>query len=151
MYITNEGSLYCQTYFYHLQLIRILMRQNRMDAKPFAYDFANLDEKWAQVPQLYEISGMAWIPGKDMMLAENDEKGKGRLPWILKQEWSCGRGEVWRQGWLCPISCTMMRWSICSSGTGSVIKVTSEGGETKTQQFDLPEKGNNEFGNAVPG
>ena len=40
------------------------------------YNFSLPDEKMELGKHLHEISGMAWIPGKDLMLAENDEKGQ---------------------------------------------------------------------------
>jgi uncharacterized protein YjiK len=39
------------------------------------YDFSKPDEKMELGKHLHEISGMAYIPGKNLMLAENDEKG----------------------------------------------------------------------------
>jgi uncharacterized protein YjiK len=39
------------------------------------YNFTSPDEKMELGKHLHEISGMAYIPDKDMMLAENDEKG----------------------------------------------------------------------------
>jgi uncharacterized protein YjiK len=40
------------------------------------YDFRSPDEKMEMGKQLHEISGMAYIPGKDLILGENDEKGE---------------------------------------------------------------------------
>src|SRR6185503_19643586 len=40
------------------------------------YNFSDPDEKMELGKHLHEISGMAWIPGKNLILAENDEKGQ---------------------------------------------------------------------------
>jgi uncharacterized protein YjiK len=39
------------------------------------YDFSKPDEKMELGKHLHEISGMAYIPGKNLILTENDEKG----------------------------------------------------------------------------
>lgn len=143
MYITNEGSLISKPTFIIFNY-KDSDNNKSGDAKPVAYDFANPDEKMELGSQLHEISGMAWIPGKDMILAENDEKGriitvdfKNRNDHVSEEKFG-GKGDyediVYKDNVI---------YMLVS--TGSVIKVTGDGGEVKTQQFDLPDQGNNEF------
>lgn len=113
-------------------------------SKPMAYDFASPDDKMELGSQLHEISGMAWMTDKNMMLAENDEKGKivtvdfkNRNDHVSEEKFG-GKGDyediVYKDGVI---------YMLVSYG--SIIKVTTENGEMVTKTFDLPEKGNNEF------
>lgn len=142
MYITNEGGLGKPTFI--IFNYKDSDETKSTETKPFAYDFASPDEKMELGNQLHEISGMAWIPDKDVMLAENDEKGriitvdfKNRNDHVAEEKFG-GKGDyediVYKDGVI---------YMLIS--TGSIVKVTNEEGELKTQQFDLPEKGNNEF------
>jgi hypothetical protein len=43
--------------------------------KKVGYNFSKPDEKMELGKHLHEISGMSWVRSKNMILAENDEKG----------------------------------------------------------------------------
>lgn len=142
MYITNVGVGGKSTFI----IFRYKNEEEDTDDtdKPMVYDFANPDEKMELGNQLHEISGMAWIPGKNMILAENDEKGKiitvdfkNRNDHVSEEKFG-GKGDyediVYNDGVI---------YMLISYG--SIVKVTTEDSELVTKEFDLPEKGNNEF------
>lgn len=108
------------------------------------YDFAKPDEKMELGEHLHEISGMSWVPEKEMMFAENDEKGriitvdfKNRNDNVAEEKFG-GKGDyediVYKDNVI---------YMLVS--TGSVIKVNNLGGEATTEEYTLPSKGNNEF------
>jgi uncharacterized protein YjiK len=73
MFITNEGlnSKATLLKFYFTNKTDSLSKKD----SGAAYNFSVPDEKIELGKHLHEISGMAYIPGKDLILGENDEKG----------------------------------------------------------------------------
>lgn len=73
MYITNEGVTTRAT------MLKFVYNANAADSGKvlgkLGYNIANPDEKMELGKHLHEISGMSYLPKKDLILAENDEKG----------------------------------------------------------------------------
>lgn len=73
MYISNEGLGGRAT------LLKFKFKYtdttSSVDVPGVPYNFAKPDEKMVLGKHLHEISGMAYMPKRNMMLAENDEKG----------------------------------------------------------------------------
>jgi hypothetical protein len=66
-------------------LLKTLQKLHEKAQQVYHTIFRTPDEKLELGSHLHEISGMAWVPSQEMILAENDEKGMC-LPWTLKTE-----------------------------------------------------------------
>jgi len=73
MYITNEGIGTREATMLKFERYDTLRNKKAMTKQ--GYDFTAPDDKMELGEKLHEISGMAYIPGEDVILAENDEKG----------------------------------------------------------------------------
>ncbi len=107
------------------------------------YNFSSPDEKMELGKHLHEISGMAYIPGKDQILTENDEKGdiyaidfKNKNDKVDKEKFG-GKGDYE------DIVYTDTAIYILVS-TGSVLKVDTKDSSFNTKEFVLPGE-KNEF------
>lgn len=73
MFISNEGGTGRAT------LIKFTYSEHNIvdtsQEKKTGYNFSKPDEKMELGKHLHEISGMSWVGDKNMILAENDEKG----------------------------------------------------------------------------
>jgi len=74
MYISNEGGTGRAT------LLKFTYSQSNLadtsaQKKKLGYDFLKPDDKMELGKHLHEISGMSWVTDKNMIMAENDEKG----------------------------------------------------------------------------
>ncbi len=74
MFITNEGYQKRKATISKFAYITVTDTAKVMLATA-GYDLTSPDEKMELVKQLHEISGMGYIPGKDLLVAQNDEKG----------------------------------------------------------------------------
>ncbi len=107
------------------------------------YNFTSADEKMELGEHMHEISGMAWIPGKDLMLAENDEKGniftidyKNKNDNVNKVKFG-GKGDY--EDIVYTDSAIYMLVS-----TGGVVRVDTRDSSFTTKEFTLPGE-KNEF------
>ncbi len=75
MFISNEGFNKRKATLLKFEYMPVSDTAKLMLTKT-GYDFTIPDEKMELGKHLHEISGMAWIPGKNQILAENDEKGQ---------------------------------------------------------------------------
>ncbi len=74
MYISNEGGNGKATLL-RFNYTDNNSKNNSTQGNKKAYDLSKPDEKMELGKHLHEISGMSWIPDKNVLLAENDEKG----------------------------------------------------------------------------
>ena len=109
------------------------------------YDISKPDDKMVLGKQLHEISGMAWIPENNMILAENDEKGdiypvdfKNKKDDFKKIKFG-GHGDYEDI-----VHTDDANYLLVSSG--SIIQVTiKDSVVTGTKEYALDKKGANEY------
>lgn len=107
------------------------------------YSFSSPDEKMELGKHLHEISGMAWIPGKDHILAENDEKGQiFTLDFINKKD-ELGKVKFGGKGDYEDIVYTDTAIYMLVA-TGGIVRVSTKDSSLITQEFTLPGE-KNEF------
>ncbi|HMK26397.1 MAG TPA: SdiA-regulated domain-containing protein [Chitinophagaceae bacterium] len=75
MYISNEGMMSKPTML-KFTYIADSADSDKLKYAKAGYNFSSPDEKMELGKHLHEISGMAYIPGKNLIVAENDEKGQ---------------------------------------------------------------------------
>lgn len=107
------------------------------------YNFSLPDEKMELGKHLHEISGMAYIPGKNLILGENDEKGdiftfdfKNKNDYIGKEKFG-GKGDY--EDIVYTDTAIYMLVS-----TGTVVQVDTKDSSFNTKEFVL-EGNKNEF------
>jgi len=139
MYITNEGGTSKATM--HLFVFKSSPADTIVANGP--YDFSLPDEKFSLGSHLHEISGMAYIPGTNYILAENDEKGdiftidfKNKQDKVNKIKFG-GKGDY--EDIVYTDSAVYMLVS-----TGSIVKVPKDSTKATTE-FDFEKGGKNEF------
>ena len=108
-----------------------------------SYDFSLPDEKMELGKHLHEISGMAYIPAKDQILTENDEKGDIYLIDFRNKNDKADKEKFGSKGDYEDIVYTDTAIYILVS-TGSVLKVDTKDSSFNTKEFVLPGK-KNEF------
>lgn len=74
MYISNEARTSKPTML-KFTYIADSADSEKMKYAKAGYNFSTPDEKMELGKKLHEISGMGYIPGKDLLVAQNDEKG----------------------------------------------------------------------------
>ena len=142
MYISNEGLGGRGT------LLKFSFKYTDTAAsteKPAAhYNFAIPDEKMVLRKHLHEISGMAYIPKRNLILAENDEKGdifsldfKNKIDLVDKIKFG-GKGDY--EDIVYTDTSVYMLVS-----TGSVVEVKTKDSSFSTTEFDLAKGEKNEF------
>ncbi|HVT84418.1 MAG TPA: SdiA-regulated domain-containing protein, partial [Chitinophagaceae bacterium] len=109
------------------------------------YDFLKPDETMELGKHLREISGISYIPGKDILLAENDEKGE-----IFQVDFKNKKDDFDKLRFGGPgdyediVHTDTADYLLLSSGT--IVQVlTKDGGITGTQKFTLHRSGSNEY------
>jgi uncharacterized protein YjiK len=139
MYITNEGGTSKATM--HLFVFKSSPADTTVANGP--YDFSLPDEKFSLGDHLHEISGMAYIPGTNYILAENDEKGdiftidfKNKQDRVNKIKFG-GKGDY--EDIVYTDSAVYMLVS-----SGSIVKVPKDSTRATTE-FDFEKGGKNEF------
>jgi uncharacterized protein YjiK len=139
MYISNEAKTAKPT------LLKFVYnaKNDSSSEQIMNYNFEIPDEKMEMGEHLHEISGMAYIPGKDLILGENDEKGeiftfdfKNRNDKIGKVKFG-GKGDY--EDIVYTDSAVYM---LLSSGT--IVQVKTKDSNVSTKEFTLNE-GKNEF------
>ena len=108
------------------------------------YDFSAPDEKMELGKQLHEISGMAYVPGKNMILAENDEKGDIFMVDFNNKSDNAGKVKFGGKGDYEDIVHTDTAEYMLVA-TGSVIQVMTKDSSFTTKEFTLDRGGNSEF------
>jgi uncharacterized protein YjiK len=107
------------------------------------YNFSTPDEKMELGKQLHEISGMAYIPEKNVLLAENDEKGDIFVVDYKNKKDNDGKIKFGGKGDYEDIVYTDTAVYMLVS-TGSVVQVKTTDSSFATQEFILNEE-KNEF------
>ena len=111
--------------------------------KAGSYDFSSPDEKMEMGKHLHEISGMAYIPGKDLILGENDEKGDIYIFDFKNKNDQVGKIKFGGKGDYEDIVYTDSAiYMLISSGT--IVKVETKDSTFATKEFTL-EGEKNEF------
>ncbi|HMW65903.1 MAG TPA: SdiA-regulated domain-containing protein [Chitinophagaceae bacterium] len=145
MYITNEAEKGKASFVKFA--FKDPAEAARKSAAGVPYNFSTPDEKLELGSHLHEISGMAWVPSQEMILAENDEKGdvftvdfKNRNDNVRKIKFG-GKGDY--EDIVYKDSATI--YMLVSSG--SVVKVNLENGEVTgvPETYELPADKKNEF------
>ena len=108
------------------------------------YNFSAPDEKMELGKHLHEISGMAYIPGKDLILGENDEKGdiytfdfKNKIDNVGKIKFG-GKGDY--EDIVHTDTAVYMLVA-----TGSIVQVMTKDSSVTIQEFTLDRGGKSEF------
>lgn len=142
MFISNEG-LGSKAILLEFGFLSISDNVKEEIAKS-GYSFSTPDDKMELGKHLKEISGMAYIPGKKKILAENDEKGniftidfENKIDLIDKEKFG-GKGDY--EDIVYTDSAVYMLIS-----SGIVSKVFIKDSSFTTTEFDLKLNGKNEF------
>ena len=135
MYITNEGISEKAT------MLKFVYRNNSDSGKvqpgKTGYNFSAPDERMELGKQLHEISGMTYIPGKNVILAENDEKGDIFMVDFRNKNDNAGKVKFGGKGDYEDIVHTDTAEYMLVS-TGSVVQVMTKDSSFTTQEFALP-------------
>lgn len=142
MYISNEGVNVKSTLL-RFQFFAI-SDSGKTQVTKSGYDFSSPDDKMTLGKHLHEISGMAYIPKKDLILTENDEKGdifsidfKNKNDNIEKIKFG-GKGDY--EDIVYANSNVYMLVS-----TGTVVEVETKDSTFATKEFTLERGGTSEF------
>lgn len=135
MYIANEGV------GTKGNILKFGFNKNSTDtgagASASLYDFTKPDEKMELGKHLHEISGMAYIPGKDLILGENDEKGDIFTIDFKNKNDQVGKVKFGGKGDYEDIVYTDSAiYMLISSGT--IVQVNTKDSSFSTQEFTLP-------------
>ncbi|MEP6699666.1 MAG: SdiA-regulated domain-containing protein [Bacteroidota bacterium] len=142
MYISNEGIGTKGT------LLKFVYRDSTQSSKAevakAGYNFSAPDEKMELAKQLHEISGMSYIPGKNLLVAQNDEKGDIYTVDFKNKSNEFGKVKFSGKGDYEDIVHTdTAEYLLVSSGT--LIKVLTEDSIILPQEYTLGIEGKNEF------
>lgn len=144
MYISNEGLPNGRKpTMLKFEFIPITDTAKKIVSKT-GYNFSEPDEKLKLGKHLKEISGMAWVAGKDILLAENDEKGEILIVDFKNKKDDEGRIKFAGKGDYEDIVYTEQATYLLIS-TGTVVKVITKDSSATTEEFVLPKSGTNEF------
>jgi uncharacterized protein YjiK len=142
MYISNEG-LGAKATLLKFSFIAVSDKAKQEIARS-GYIFSEPDEKMELGKHLKEISGMAFIPGTNMMLAENDEKGDIFTVDFENKKDLVGKVKFGGKDDYEDIVYTDTAvYMLVSSGT--VVQVATKDSSFATKEFKLDIKGTNEF------
>jgi uncharacterized protein YjiK len=143
MYICNKGSSSAP-----IILKFVYSNKNEPNAPPSAkqaYDLSKPDDIMQLGKHLHEISGISYIPGQDILLAENDEKGE-----IFKVDFKNKEDDFDKLKFGGPgdyediVHTDTADYLLLSSGT--IVQVlTKDGGIVGTKKFTLNKSGSNEY------
>jgi uncharacterized protein YjiK len=139
MIITNEGGMGKATF------LMFPYNPDSAIAKPtgFPYDFKTPDDKMVLGDHLHEISGMAYVPAKNLILTENDEKGDIFTIDFANRQDKVGKIKFGGKGDYEDIVYTDTAVYMLIS-SGSIVKVNTVDSSMNTTQYDLPGE-KNEF------
>jgi len=142
MYISNEGVSSKGT------LLKFVYRDSSQNSKievtKAGYSFSAPDEKMELVKQLHEISGMGYIPGKDLLVAQNDEKGDIYTVDFKNKSDEFGKVKFSGKGDYEDIVHTDTAEYLLVS-TGGIVKVQTKDSLMLPQEYTLGIEGKNEF------
>jgi uncharacterized protein YjiK len=142
MYISNEGAAGKPT------LLLFTFSDNTSETKEqissIGYDFSKPDDKMELSEKLHEISGMGYVPGKEEIVAHNDEKGEIFLVDFKNKNNNFQKVKFAGKGDYEDIVHTdTAEYLLISSG--GVIKVNTADSSLNPQEYMLPLDGKNEF------
>lgn len=140
MYISSEGVTSKAT------LLKFAYRNESVDETKTdgKYNLSLPDDKMELGKHLKEISGMAFIPGTDLILAENDEKGDIFTIDFLHKKDLVGKVKFGGKDDYEDIVYTENNvYMLISSGI--IVQVATKDSSFTTAEFDLGLKGTNEF------
>ena len=142
MYISNEGISSKGT------LLKFVYRDTSLNSKEEVsrggYNFSAPDEKMELGKPLHEISGMGYIPGKNLLVAQNDEKGDIYTVDFKNKSNEFGRVRFSGKGDYEDIVHTDTAEYLLVS-TGGIVKVLTEDSLMIPQEYTLGIEGKNEF------
>ena len=107
------------------------------------YNFTSPDEKMELGKHLHEISGMAYIPGKNLILGENDEKGQIFTIDFANKKDEIGKVKFGGKGDYEDIVYTDTAIYMLVA-TGGIVQVDTRDSSFTTKEFSLPVE-KNEF------
>lgn len=142
MYISNEGMNKRSTMLKFLYDKK--SAKETKDQSVTGYNFSVPDDKMELGKQLHEISGMAYLPAKNLILAENDEKGDIFTVDFKTKNSNVGKIKFGGKGDYEDIVYTdTALYMLISSGT--IVQVSLKDSSFNTTDFVLPVDGKNEF------
>ncbi len=142
MYISNEGI---NTKATLLKFVYVAVSDSeKVLISKLGYNFSSPDEKMQLGNHMKEISGMAFIPGKEVILAENDEKGDIFMLDFKNKNDNDGKIKFGGKADYEDIVYTDTAIYMLVS-SGAVVQVKTTDSSFSTQEFILPKEGTNEF------
>ncbi len=142
MYISNEGI---NTKATLLKFVYVAVSDSeKVLVSKSGYNFSTPDEKMELGKHMHEISGMAYIPERNVILAENDEKGEIFVLDFKNKKDNDGKMKFGGKGDYEDIVYTDSAVYMLIS-TGAVVQVKTTDSSFATQEFILPKEGTNEF------
>lgn len=142
MFISNEGIAAPGT------ILKFVYNESGLITKEeeikSGYNFSQPDETMELAVALHEISGMAYIPGKDIILAHGDEKGNIYTVDFKNKDNNFGKVKFSGKGDYEDIVYTDSADYLLMS-TGGLVKVQPEDSTIVPKEFTLPIEGKNEF------
>lgn len=140
MYISNEGVGTKAT------LLKFIYKDtsSKLEIAKAGYNFSVPSEKMELGKQLREISGMSYVPGKDLILAENDEKGEIFTVDFTNRKDNVGKITFGGKGDYEDIVRTDTAVYMLLS-SGSIIEVMTKDSSLATHEFKLEKEGSNEY------
>lgn len=142
MYISNEGAGSRPTLLKFVYIDKT--NESKEQVAKIGYDFIKPDDKMELDVSLREISGMSYVPGKEIILAHNDEKGemftidfKSKSNDYQKKKFA-GKGDY--EDIVQSDSITYILMS-----TGGILEVNTRDTSSKAKEYILPIEGKNEF------
>lgn len=142
MYISNEGVNTKSTL---LKFVYVdISDSEKIRVSKAGYNFSSPTEKMELGKHLHEISGMAYVPDKNVILTENDEKGDIFVVDYKNKNDNDGKIKFGGKGDYEDIVYTDSAVYMLVS-SGSVVKVQTKDSSFATQEFTLDKGGTNEF------
>ena len=142
MYISNEAKMSKPNLLKFPYLPDIGDSDKAMYAEA-GYDFSKPDDKMELGKHLHEISGMAYIPGKNLILGENDEKGQIFTLDFTNKKDEIGKVKFGGKGDYEDIVYTDTAIYMLIA-TGGIVQVDTRDSSFTTKEFTLNEE-KNEF------
>jgi uncharacterized protein YjiK len=135
MFISNEGYQGRKATLVKCEYTDISDSGKAIISK-FGYDFTAPDEKMELGKQLHEISGMAYIPKRNVILTENDEKGDIFMVDFNNKNDNVGKVKFGGKGDYEDIVHTDTAEYMLVS-TGSIVKVSTKDSLFNTEEYTL--------------
>lgn len=143
MYISNEGLKSRKATLLKFEYIPVTDSAKQLMTKT-GYDFTSPDEKMELGKHLHEISGMSYVPERNLILTENDEKGDIFVLDFKNKKDNEGKIKFGGKGDYEDIVYTDSAvYMLVSSGT--VVKVETRDSSFSTKEYVLAKQGTNEF------